>query len=556
MTASDIAPSRNAPIDRGAAALGLGVAVLANLRYLAGVGELVDPLVSMEPFYIRMAQQPVGDILREPAAWGPLYALWLKPLVALLADPLAVVAANLWCLSLALTVAIYLHLLLLTRRAAMALPAALLFLVSDANVPLAGKVSGFALLVLLLGWTLAGLTHDRAQRGALAAAAVLLAAYARPELYPAALVLVGLALWQALRQRHRGAGVLLWPTTVLALTVGLASAVGVPVRGVPPRGDRLFDAFREHFAWNWGTWNGEWRYFHAVWQQEFGDAGSLLEAVGANPAAFAHHLASNLVGSLGFLLGGAFRHVPLLAPLDSAAGVGIEAWLVGIAVFGALAVVVARPALRRRIRARYGDALLCYAVVAAPCLAAATLVYPRQHYLLIPGILALLAGTLAAATILPPPAARGWPLRLLAAAACLAIVPRPFVLPSAYAVPGAPYSARVAVDRPVTDTVAFVRTLALPRPLRVLTLSDGLGDLLGPGFEEVRMWQKGDQPLADYLREQRVDVIVAMTLEHDSFVVQDDHWLLIQTDPAAAGFSRLAVPGHGEVGLFVRAGLP
>jgi len=140
-------------IDRGGAVLGLVTVLLANIRYLTGVRDVVDPGVSMDPYYIHMAAQPIGAILRGPPAWGPLYGLWLKPFVALLGDPLAVFAANLCALSLALSTAIYVHLLLLTRRPAVGVAVALLFLISDANVPLAGKVSGFALLVMLCGWS-------------------------------------------------------------------------------------------------------------------------------------------------------------------------------------------------------------------------------------------------------------------------------------------------------------------------------------------------------------------------------------------------------------------
>ena len=543
-----------APIDRGAAALGLLTVLLADGRYLAGLSALLDPMVSMEPFYIGMARQPLLDILREPPSWGPLYALWLTPFVALLDDPFAVCAANLAALSLALTTLIYLHVLQRTRRAALAVAAALLFLISDANVPLAGKVGDFALLVLLAGWSVAALAPAGARRTTFAGGTVFIAAYARPELYPAALVLWLIALQQARRERGLRGGAVFWPATALALACALALAVGTPVSGTATSGDRLFDAFREHFAWNWGAWHGQWRPFQTVWTEAFGAAASLIDAARANPGAVARHLAANLAGSVAFLLGGAFRHYPVLAPAGSATGVAIESWLLAALAYGALAAVALDGERRRLLLARHGDLLLCYVVVSAFCLAAATVVYPRPHYLAVPAVLALLAGALAAALLVPEPRARPWPTRLLAAAVCLAIVPRPFLLPSAYAVPGAPFTARVDVTRPVADTLATVRALALPPPVRVLTLTDGLGELLGAGYEEVKMWRKGPRPLRDYLRERHVDVIVAMQLEHDSFVVDDPLWTVIQTTPEAEGFVRVPVPGHEGVGVFVRAG--
>ena len=491
----------------------------------------------MEPFYIRMAGQPIDSILRQGPAWGPLYALWLKPFVALLGDPLAVYAANVYALSLALSAAIYTHLLLRTRRAGVAVVAALVFLISDANVPLAGKASQFALLVLLSGWSLATWAPAGARRTAVATATVVVAAYARPELYPAAVVLCLVALSQAWRERHsRGWSAIAWPGTAVMLMTALALGIGTPVLGPSPSGGRLLDAFREHFAWNWSAWHGG-QYFQAVWEQEFGDTDSVVAAVRVNPAAVAHHLSANLEGIAPALFRDSFRHAPLLVLPGGAFPAAGEGWPIGAAIVGALGAVAARSAWRRQMLARYGDALLWYAAVSALGLAAAIAIYPLQPYLVIPSVVALLASALAFTVLVPAPPVRGWPLRLVAAAVSVAVIPSPF--------------ASAAVSRPVTDTVAFVRGLHLPRPVHVLTLNDGTGDLMGPGYEEVKMWQKGHQPLEDYLRDRHVDVIVVMRVRQGEFVADDPYWELIKSNPGAAGFTRLAVPGHADVGVFV-----
>src|SRR5512134_544210 len=123
-------------LDRSAAAAGLATVIAANFLYLSGPRQILDPMMSMEPLYIRMAQNSVAEILSWEPAWGPLYALWLKPLFAMFCDPVAVYTANVYALSLGVSIVIYLHVVLLTRRAAPATGAALFFLVSDFNVPL------------------------------------------------------------------------------------------------------------------------------------------------------------------------------------------------------------------------------------------------------------------------------------------------------------------------------------------------------------------------------------------------------------------------------------
>ena len=87
-------------------------------------------------------------------------------------------------------------------------------------------------------------------------------------------------------------------------------------------------------------------------------------------------------------------------------------------------------------------------------------------------MLLIFGAALAGALIVPPRADDPRRVRLLGALACLIAVPRPFVLPTAYEVPGSPFKARLVVERTIVDTVAFIRSLALPPPVQVLTLTD------------------------------------------------------------------------------------
>jgi hypothetical protein len=544
------------PLDRGAAVTGVLIVVAANVLYLAGLSAILDPMMSMEPYYIDMARHPVSAIVAGDPAWGPLYALWLKPFRAALGDPVAVYTANVYGLSLGVSLLVYLHLLLVTRAAAPALGAALFYLICDLNVPLPSKVNSFALLVVLAALSVAELVARGARRTTVAAAGVLLASYARPELYPAALCLLLAAIWLA-RGEARASGwrVALWPAAGLALIAVAAAWIGIPIFDPSPGENRLFLAFREHFAWNWGRWHGGWRTFLAVWQQEFGDARTISQAFSTNPGAVAHHLADNLAGTLKFMVGSAFDHYPLLAPATWPILVKAESLLVAAAVFGSLSLAALRAGLRRPLLDRYGHVLLPYALMATFSLASATLIYPRSHYLVIPAVLLMLAGTLAATLLIRSWPALSWRGRVLAAVVCLAAVPRPFVLPDAYVVPGSPFKAHLAVERPVIDTIELIRALALPPPVHVLTLNDGMGEMLGAGFEEIKVWQKGAQSLETYVREKHVDVIVTTEPGQESFLVDDPYWKVIQFSPDTAGFTPLSVPGHESVRVWVRTAL-
>jgi len=90
-------------LDRGAVALGGVIVVAANLLYLTGLPLILDPAPDMDPLYIEMAQHPIAHILATDPSWGPLYALWFKPFVAILGDPVAAYTANIYALSIAVT---------------------------------------------------------------------------------------------------------------------------------------------------------------------------------------------------------------------------------------------------------------------------------------------------------------------------------------------------------------------------------------------------------------------------------------------------------------------
>jgi hypothetical protein len=545
-----------APLDRSAAATGLVVVLAANLLYLTGLPLILDPTNSEDAFYIHMAQRPIVSILREDPAWGPLYAVWLKPLSAALHDPVMVYLENLCDLSVGVSVLIYLYLLLLTRQAAVGVAAALFFLICDLNVPLSSKVSSFAAMVVLAGLAVSELVPAGARRLTVAGAGTLLSSYARPELYPAALGLCLAAFWVGRREAAAaGVKVLRWPAACLLATLLLAASIGPPL-WAPDRGSgRLLMAFREHFAWNWSRWHNRPGYFLAIWDREFGGAQTLLQALRNNPGAVAHHLSDNLLGTVRFMVTSAFDHYPLVAPSLRPALVKAESLLVSTAVFGSLILVACRPRLRREMLDRYGYALFVYLTLGLCSLTSAIVVFPVAPYLVLPALLVMLTGALAATVIVPPCPDVSWRTRILAALVCLAAVPKPFALPSAYAVSGSPFKGQITVVRKVADTIGFIRSLNLPAPVQVLTVTDGIGALLGSGFNEVKMWQKGAQPLEAFMREHDIGLIVNLEAGRDSFVVDDPYWAQLQINPAGAGFVRVTVPNHEAVGVYVRKDL-
>jgi hypothetical protein len=184
----------------------------------------------------------------------------------------------------------------------------------------------------------------------------------------------------------------------------------------------------------------------------------------------------------------------------------------------------------------------------------AAVVYPSMHYLVIPAACVLLAAVLAIAIVLPEPGlgASRW-RRGVVALLSVAAIPTPFVVPTRYFVPTRAPIGSVGVTRPVTDAVHVIRALDLPRPVRVLTFADGLGELAGEGFTEIKIWQRGERSLRAYLDDAHVDVIVTLEPGRQSFRIDDPYWEALQNDPAAAGFALVATPPGTTARIWVRA---
>lgn len=538
------------PIDRRAAWLGLFVVGAANLRYLAGLSNVIDPVLSMEPYYIAMAGRPLGEIASQDPAWGPLYALWFVPLRALFADPLAIHAANVIVLSVAVTLALYAYTLLLTRRAGPATATALYFLVSDYNVPLSSKVCSFALLLVLASLALSELAASRASRMMIAGTGFVVAGYARPEIFPAG-VLLWLVATRAARAEGRRWGV--WAACGAGLIAVAVLTVGTPLWSPHHDNHRFFFAFREHFAWNWSAWHGESETFLAVWQREFGAAASMREALVANPVAVLRHVADNAAGAVRLLATESFAHYPILLPPAWPAARSIENFVFSIAAATLLIGAATGSGRRRAVAGYLRGCATPLAGVAASSLAAAVAIYPERHYMVTPLVLALPLFAVIAVAIAPPAPLITRRQALGAAALAIIAVPTPFAMPATFTAPRESAAGRVAVLRPVTDTVHRIRSLDLPPPVRVLTFTDGIGELLGEGFEEVKVWRMGARPMRDYVRDERIDVIVTMERGRKSFLVDDPYWTLVQTDPVTAGFTQVPTDSRLPARIYVRA---
>ena len=536
------------------AALLLALALLC-LRALGSLEAARDLTLWDEADYLRRGLALPLRGLPAPE-WGPLHSLLYLALSQLTPDPVA-----LHDLAYRLLVTLpALGLFLCARRArvprALALLGALLFLASGAP-HVAPRPSLLALTVVLAGLYVA-LAPGRSLEGACAALglSLLLACYARPELF-LSFVLLSLLLLARLVVRARREEVRR-PLARLGLGYAALALALLVVLGNPAEdrtGRRLY-AFCQHYAL------GEvarshldlepWGQCDAVLRRSFGEVHSVREAARANPHAFWVHLQDNLQhyprASLDLMLRGA-SHASLLLPAPGSVSPARRAHtlLLGGLVLGLLALCVQalrRPGLLARVRGAPGLAplVLALAAVGVPSALSSVLLHPREHYLVLQGVLLPLCVLGLAAAAAGMGREEPWGTGALAGVLALALLPTAPLL-GPLALPSPPVQRQVVAA--LRETIAALP----PGPLGVLEAQGGYDVYLGRGAVRVSPAQRlPGEAFETFLERRNVRLaVLEPQLVHAPQLAQDPEFRAFLAEPADFGFRTHPLPGTGRV---------
>lgn len=500
---------------------------VAALRFVAPVEQFSDVLLYDESDYLYYGAALLQNGLPTPD-WAPLYALWYFGLSLIEPDRVALYYLNFQLLCLLLPLALYTVLRRFAVPPPLAATAAFLFLIAQANLPMWPRVSHFALLIVLASLSVAASLRSRASAFAVGAFGALLAAYARPDLALAAVLLSLATLFALVAERKQGR------PPAYALLSGLAlSGLGLIAVFGPPIGDgyRSFAAFAQHFGLNWVRWTGSslspWTNPFEIIALAFGDVQSIGGALRADPTLFARHIFSNLARAPQAFFDLFFVHANLVLPIEQRAR---EAWIVLLVSLGAACVFGWRR--REQLGERFRALVPLWVILGAylPGLLIANLViYPRNHYLLILGVLALV-GILA----LFGRTDSGRNGRTLPLSVALALVLMIVLPPTTSILPAAPVKANLA-------TISAIADLSLAGPVQILEAEGGYHTYLGASFSRVAEYDKNG-PFAAWAAERRINLIVLSDrLENDSRLRDDPEWQRLLADPGAQGYVALPV---------------
>ncbi|MCP3142143.1 hypothetical protein [Pyxidicoccus xibeiensis] len=506
------------------------------------------------------------------AEWGPLYSLWYFALSWVWPDPVDLYYGNTRLLLLLTTVASHALLRSVGARPWHALAVASVYLLSMAPHVLP-RPTLLALLVILVALSLAARARSAEAAGAGIGLGLLVASFARPEYFLAFLlvsallgVLLARTAWKARARRREVA------RTGAAYALGALALLALLGNPFADTTHRRFYAFCQHFADNHVRSTGlavnPWDQCEQVIRPVFGDVSSVGAAARANPGAFLSHLRLNLEryprASLKLFTAGygGVSPLPGRGPLkrEHLGHLLLLAVAVGLPL-GVLAWNARQWATALR-RPRVLGLVAAALVVQLPALLSVVLIQPREHYLVIQGVLVLAVLAALASAVesgvetppapSPPEGVLEGPGGLMLSAVMAGVLV--LSVPDLMKRQGTS-SASAPAGRALLHRVQAIRSLgqgarvAPGESVAVLDSRGGLAVYLGVPYRRVPTWTKrADESLSTYLRRERIEVVFLNgTLREDPGFAKDPELESFLSEPGAFGYATRRIPGTDEL---------
>jgi hypothetical protein len=380
---------------------GIALIVACGVRVTWGLQHYMDVLFWDEALYLHRGVSMFEHI---PKTWGPSYSLWYKLLSFFIHDKISLYYFNFKLTTILLCIAFFLLLMTCGVQRVLAFILSLFFLSSFINMPVWPRVSHYCVIVLIAGLLLSKYQSRLTGKFAVISLALLVCAYARPELFLPFIVCAALALFFFLANiKSNSKSEWIWMSALAVLSAFIYIFFKTPFNN----GDsgRGFRVFLQHFAWNYTEWNHLhnvfWLDFPDLIHQKFGNASSLKEVIRANPALFERHIVSNVTQyfiELGKIVFSFF------APIFTK-DLHWLCLMVGIMLF-TVYFSFTKTSANKRLRffafaKKNFVTLFVLLIFAAPSVFVSIYAYPRQHYLVlqVPFLLVMTALAVSSITV-------------------------------------------------------------------------------------------------------------------------------------------------------------
>ncbi len=532
--------------------LALGTLLLCGWKYLHHLERYLDLTLQDEECYLW-----VGTCMTDPLHWlttcnapdrSPFYSVWYHLLSTVIHDSIPLFYVNCVGITLALPVLLYAALRVRKVQIPLAFGVSLFFLVSYCNLGVWPKVNHFCAVILLGAVVFSAFAKRLLQSLWIGGAGCFLCSYVHPEFFYTFILLVitgGLVAILYWRECT-------WVDLIELLVGAFLAGICLYLIGIPLSGDRGMIAFGQHFSINWLRWNGRtdlrpWFDWEQILRENFGTTAGLGAVLVANPLLFLRHTGVNLLGIPATLAHLFLAHASILVPIRFVYWEGVLLILLMAFLIYRAGVTFSR--MRTNLTHNL-DLILVAAAYLLPSLIAAIIIFPREHYLFIPGLwLILLPVVILSAredspvsqmemTSTQPSVLRGtdpvrYPVLLLCCVLALVFTPGCQSLLGSNSV------------LPNITTIRLIRSLEINQEVNLLS-QIRFPLHLGMNYTYVHISEKeGD--FLDFLRKKAVNMVVVMDrLRNHPAFKEDPEWQAFSKDPNSYGFVRYEVQGTGR----------
>jgi hypothetical protein len=503
--------------------------LIAGLKLASGLRDGLDVGLSDEDYYVHngvtLGREGLGT-----AVDAPLYHLWYFALSHLLPTTLDLYWFNFRVLTIAPFPLLYIFLRLVRTPIHIGFVVAWLMLVSRVNAGPDTRVSNFALIIILV--TFSRVVSVRSLLSAVLAASLgaLVTAYVRPEYF-----FVAISSFVALFVPRPAASLNRRDVRKVVAYV-LCSAALLGVFGIPVGGNKSLVAFGDGFAMNWIAWTGSDLHPYTdsedIVIQNFGPATGVLDALKRNPVLFAWHIAANLRKTVSGI--SVMKMFPSFFPGD----IFTKAMMV-------LSILAACIVCRRNIPKNFqhhGDRLMILAWFVLPGILAAVIVTPKDHYLLLLGVISVALSTV----LLAPRESETKSMWALVLAFFL-IALTPYMVTEEAA-------GRTGSKRPNVETIRFIESLGIRETVNLLEAGSNVDLYVGGNLHGVPRWEK-KTTFDQFRRGRNINMIVwSALLDRDSRFRADPEWRYFLDHYRELGWIERDIPNTDKK-LIVRADL-
>lgn len=504
------------------------VILLAGLKFTWGLEQALDIKVGDDVWYMFRGIHIHDQI--PPASASPLYSLFYYIVWRIFRDAITTYYFSIKLLTILPSLFLYIALRKNRVRILLSAAVSVLFLVSQMNFPSWPKVSHFA-VVIMLG-TLA-LIRNRAPLNitmAIAAFSSLAISYVRPEYFLSFLIFAAVCLAASAVRFHKERK----PAALLPLLILAVSFSIVPLAGQPAfdRDDgREIFAFGQHFSMNWARWTNSrldpMRDWEQITMENFGDSRNIKEAALNNPRMVIKHVVYNTARF-------AAKPIRLASPypLEITA---TPLKFTGLFTLSLLGFYIFR--IRKRLAPlskqawlEHKQTFIVMLIFSIPGVLSCILIYPRDHYMTMLGVLAL-AGF---AMVISPDFPTGIrPFSSIAGAVILLLI-----------VP--PLASLMSDSTDNRLTINKINSLNIQKPIRILAFEEQYPPFINTECTNITSHSKNSD-FDTFLKDRDINIIVLSPnlIDHPKFA-DDAVWGNFISNYESYGFSSIPVTGSGN----------